>query len=255
MTTGSDRIPKIDSKHIITNRGKQYILYAGLLDAAHAMGLAGMTTTIVQLPSKAAGIENTIVHATATMPWGQFDGFGEVAPNDTNPVAKANPIRMAETRAKARALRDAINASEYEVDDVDGSPVDRETGEITRSTAQAPARETPSGAGRRPAGPGPYEPGGAAGTPLEQIKQEAAAKAIYPGARVATDSNQRRWNALVAEALATGHFTTETDEAEITGKALIPAFSNEQWDDATSIVGEGRKLRALVDEAKKGAGG
>jgi hypothetical protein len=58
----------------------------------------------------------------------------------------------------------------------------------------------------------------------------------------------------VAAALASGHFTTEADEAELTGKALVPTFSDDQWKDDTTIVGEGRKLRSLLDEANKSAG-
>ena len=195
MDTNTDRTPQVDKKYIMPRyRGtdKDYILYGGLLDAAHKMELAGITTTLVQIPTD-QNKNIAIVHATVTMPWGQFSGLGDCDANEPRSmVAKTATIRMAETRAKARALRDAINANEFEVDDDLARVVDQETGEITptatrRFTDQTtigtgastkevatekstttvpvhPSSPTQGSATRRPAGgPGLYEPGGAAG--------------------------------------------------------------------------------------------
>lgn len=98
---------------LIERQGKTFVLFAGLLDAAHSQGLAGIDTNLVQVPN--AGNDNlAIVQATVTLAGegGElrtFSGIGEAAPNNVAPPMRTALIRMAETRAKARALRDAIN--------------------------------------------------------------------------------------------------------------------------------------------------
>lgn len=130
---------EINPTYIIENRGKKYVLYAGLLDAAHRNGLRGITTNLVQVARPDNG-DITIVTAVVTMDGDGPDerhiytGHGEVGKRDT-PIALQNPIRMAETRAKARAFRDALNASEYVLEgDEDGD----------RPTPEDPKRTTPA---------------------------------------------------------------------------------------------------------------
>lgn len=92
---------------IINRQGKDFVLYAGLLDAAHKVGLQSIRTTLVKYPG--AGSEGAIVHATAEFPWGSFDGIGDADPSNVSRQIAPHLIRMAETRAKARALRDALS--------------------------------------------------------------------------------------------------------------------------------------------------
>jgi hypothetical protein len=112
----------LDRKYVLTRQGKDMILYAGLLNEAHQHGLTSILTELVQIPSPANG-NVAICRAVVVTDRGTFSGFGEVNATDktteTNPVARANPIRMAETRAKGRALRDAINLDGAVADDVD----------------------------------------------------------------------------------------------------------------------------------------
>jgi hypothetical protein len=42
-------------EHIITRQGKQYVLFAGLLDEAHANGLTCIDTELVQVPTRRTG--------------------------------------------------------------------------------------------------------------------------------------------------------------------------------------------------------
>jgi len=102
----------IDKKFIVDRQGKEFILYAGLLDMAHKAGLVFISTEIVQVPTD----ENkrvAIVTCTVKMIQdGQekiFTGIGDAAPNNVAPAMQTCLLRMAETRAKARALRDATN--------------------------------------------------------------------------------------------------------------------------------------------------
>src|ERR687898_3132793 len=60
-------------EYMIERQGKRFVLYAGLLEE------------------------------------GKFGGIGDASPQNVNRAIAPHLIRMAETRAKARALRDAIN--------------------------------------------------------------------------------------------------------------------------------------------------
>jgi hypothetical protein len=103
---------------IIERQGRKMVLYAGLLDEAHQRGLRSIETDLLQSPSAENG-QTAIVKATVHMfptveaqngPDGQtFTGIGDASPDNVGRNIAAHTIRMAETRAKARALRDAIN--------------------------------------------------------------------------------------------------------------------------------------------------
>ncbi|GIW08905.1 MAG: hypothetical protein KatS3mg060_3710 [Dehalococcoidia bacterium] len=97
-------------EYIVERQGKTFVLYAGLLDEAHNRGLRSIRTELLQAPSDDNG-QTAVVHATVELDTGVYSGIGDAAPNNVAAPMRTCLIRMAETRAKARALRDAINVS------------------------------------------------------------------------------------------------------------------------------------------------
>jgi hypothetical protein len=93
---------------LIDRQGKQFVLYAGLLDEAHRNGLKAIRTQMVQSPSPQNG-NVCICVAEVETEKGTFSGIGDASPESVGRNIAPHFIRMAETRAKARALRDAIN--------------------------------------------------------------------------------------------------------------------------------------------------
>ena len=121
---------------IIERQGKAYVLYGGLLDLAHAAGLTSIRTELIQTPCEAnqnVAICAATVVLTADGAERIYTGLGDAAPGNVAAAMKTCLIRMAETRAKARALRDAVNI---------GVAVFEEFGEIELD--QSPAVTAPS---------------------------------------------------------------------------------------------------------------
>ncbi len=109
---------------LVERNGKRFVLYAGLLDLAHERGLSGITTTLIQIPSDLNG-RMAIVHASVETKQGTFSGLGDADATNVSRMMVPHLIRMAETRAKARALRDAVNVGVTaleELGDVDDAP-------------------------------------------------------------------------------------------------------------------------------------
>lgn len=186
---------------LVERQGKAFALYAGLLDEGHSQGLKRITTKLIQVPSEDNG-KTAIVFAEVETERGTFTGIGDAAPENVSRLMVPHLIRMAETRAKARALRDAINVGVVAVEELgdfnepDDSPsasnvvshpsgrtVDRDTGEVnpaprpTNGSAQPQAarpQQAPAPQQQRQAEPAPSNGSGA--TP-------AQVRAIYLIAR------------------------------------------------------------------------
>jgi len=137
---------------MIERQGKRFVLYAGLLEEAHARGLRSIETELLQAPSPENG-EVAIVRAVVRTEDGKFSGIGDASPENVNRSIVPHLIRMAETRAKARALRDAVNvgatALEELTDGEESPPVEEARSRRPRPVEEAPPGEGGSGAGRR----------------------------------------------------------------------------------------------------------
>lgn len=127
-------------KEFIVNRqGKDFALYAGLLDQAHREGLKRITTKLLQAPNDENG-QLAICYAEVETEKGVFSGIGDATPQNVGRMIAPHAIRMAETRAKARALRDAINVGVTSVEEL-GDFEEEAAHASPHSAAQRPARQ------------------------------------------------------------------------------------------------------------------
>ena len=103
------RKPKLDERFIKSIDGKDFVLYAGLLDLAHQKNMIGMEVDILQYPSKENDHTAVCKAIARTATGGPFIDVGDANPLNCNAKVAKHIIRMASTRAKARCLRDLTN--------------------------------------------------------------------------------------------------------------------------------------------------
>jgi hypothetical protein len=183
---------------------KEVVTYQGLLSKAHEEGLKKVATTLVQAPSP-DNREVAIVRAEVETAKGLFQGYGDASPDNVNPLIVPHLIRMAETRAKARALRDAVNIGVVSFEELDGE-----------GSGLGPS-DPRSGAPAPDSGP-PWAPRGAS-----PARAAARAPARGNGSNGAMTESQRRYlfrllagqglQGPAAHEYLVGHFGVESLEA------------------------------------------
>lgn len=137
----------VKREYLIQQHGKDYILYAGLLDAAHSAGLVSIETELIQIPNETNGmvaicraVVRLVDHAGVTR---MFTAIGDADQTNVNRSITKHLVRMAETRSKARALRDAINVAEAPLEDAVGEGDELQLPDPP-ATAPAPTKPTPT---------------------------------------------------------------------------------------------------------------
>ena len=109
---------QLDSKYITTIDGKEFVLYAGLLELAHRKGISKLEVTLLKVPSTENGME-AICRAVAVGENGEFFAdIGDANPNNTDSEVSVHLLRIASTRAKARVLRDFNNIGMTSVEEL-----------------------------------------------------------------------------------------------------------------------------------------
>ncbi len=98
---------------------KDVVTYPGLLSKAHEEGLQRVATKLLQVPSDENG-RTAIAKAFIETTKGRFEAIGDASPENVSTFIAPHLIRMAETRAKARALRDAVNIGIVSFEELDG---------------------------------------------------------------------------------------------------------------------------------------
>ena len=145
--TTLDEIRALNPAYVINRQGKDHVLYAGLLDYAHLHGLKRIGTTLLQAPSDANG-QMAICAAEVETERGTFAGIGDADIGNAGKMIAPHRVRFAETRAKARALRDAYNvggAAFEELGDDDDQPAARPTPQVAPTPQAATPQAAPDG--------------------------------------------------------------------------------------------------------------
>lgn len=102
----------------INIKGKDFVLYEGLLNEFHKNGGKEIKTKLVQ--SMINEKIFFIFKATVTGEKGTFQGYGDAYEGNVGAMIKPHMMRMAETRAKARALRDYNNIGTCSLEELGG---------------------------------------------------------------------------------------------------------------------------------------
>lgn len=98
---------------------REAIPYAELLSRGHDDGLARVRTSVLQFPTEENG-RLAVVKAEIETSKGLFEGLGDASPESVEEFLVPHLIRVAETRGKARALRDAVNCGITSLEELDG---------------------------------------------------------------------------------------------------------------------------------------
>jgi len=122
----------MDKKYIQNISGKDFVQYAGLLDDFHKNGGKSIKTKMI-------GYENGlyIFKAVVDGEKGTFHGYGDAGVDNVNKMIVPHVLRMAETRAKARALRDYCNVDMCSVEELGGEKKSKEKAMYRTATIEA----------------------------------------------------------------------------------------------------------------------
>jgi len=138
--------PKLKDGFIKNIKGKDFVLYAGVLDLATQKGLLKLEVELLQFPTKENGNE-AICRAVAEGKNGEtFSDVGDANPKNCTEMISKHLIRMASTRAKGRCLRDMCNIGiacleELEsMDDVIGNEATKKTTSKMKASAKPKAK-------------------------------------------------------------------------------------------------------------------
>ncbi len=224
--------PKLKDAFLKNIKGKDFVLYAGVLDLATQKGLLKLEVELLQYPTKENGNE-AICHAVAEGKNGEvFSDLGDANPRNCSEMISKHLIRMASTRAKGRALRDMCNIGiacleELEsMDDVVGSGAAKPA---TRKPSVPKAMSKPAATEKEPEIEPESKP--------EAVKKEdeakpeiKSAKASKPAERVNSKPKESTaTDAKATESTATNARATKTkDTKDTNSKQDMPSFSEAQ---------------------------
>ena len=110
-----------ESGGIIRLQGREYVTFRGLLFVAHEAGLESID---VKMASWDPQSKTCIMMATVKGKRGVFTDVGDASPHNVNKMIANATIRMASTRAQARALRSYLGVGFTSLEELPG---DRQT--------------------------------------------------------------------------------------------------------------------------------
>ena len=130
---------------LVTKSGTTFVKFAGLLDLAHERNIQSLTTELIQAPNEDNG-RVAIFSATAIF----LDAHGEPRSFRCHGTAHAGNVKshmqvylleMAETRSKARVLRDALNIATCSLEEAEGGDA-FDNGAAPRTAPRTGARKS-----------------------------------------------------------------------------------------------------------------
>ncbi|HZD59426.1 MAG TPA: hypothetical protein VE439_03090 [Anaerolineae bacterium] len=111
---------KLPGKFVKKIQGKDFVLFEGLLEMAHSSGLKRVETQLLQAPHKDNGML-AIVRAVIETEKGVFSALGDASPESAERPMQPHLVRLADTRAIARAIRIAVNVGMTAVEEINES--------------------------------------------------------------------------------------------------------------------------------------
>ena len=91
----------VDKKFITKIKDKEFVVFEGLLDMFHRNGGKDVSTELIKVTGKGTVIFKAVVSGER----GAFEAHGDANAENVNSMIAPHFIRMAETRAIARAMR------------------------------------------------------------------------------------------------------------------------------------------------------
>ena len=138
--------PKLDDRFIIEIKRKdtvkEFVLYAGLLDLAHQKGIRKMLVELYSIPPRIINRKLSAKLQSNPMTERYFTELADANPLNVNRMVVEHMLRVAATRAKARALRDFTNIGMTcleELGDLDEAMEDESGKSRTRPRREAKA--------------------------------------------------------------------------------------------------------------------
>jgi hypothetical protein len=98
----------VKRKFVSDRNGKEVVSFIGLLDIAHQEGMSYSHVDLIQIPHP-DNKQTAICIATVKTAFGSFTDIGDANPDNVSKMIQPHFVRMASTRALARALRQATN--------------------------------------------------------------------------------------------------------------------------------------------------
>lgn len=111
---------KLPAKFVKKIQGRDFVLFEGLLEMAHAAGLKRVETQLLQAPHRDNGML-AIVRAVIETDKGVFSALGDASPESAERPMQPHLIRLADTRAIARAIRIAVNVGMTAVEEINSN--------------------------------------------------------------------------------------------------------------------------------------
>jgi hypothetical protein len=117
-------IPGLREDESVNLKGKSHPTFPGILRLAHEAGLLGLEVSVLQFPDETNG-QMAVCQAIATFPGPDgrdriFTEIGDCDLKNCGPMIAPHRIRMAATRSKGRALRDALGIGVAMAEEIGG---------------------------------------------------------------------------------------------------------------------------------------